>query len=157
MPHYDAKARLASYLDGLKNQLSDADLLDVVRRIRMLLESKGFTRTYPTVSFYCNWHMHNEIYCNELGWNMLANVNTAIASTPDVNPTQKITDTLQLDLFRSELLTLFGAPNLKPFLFDEPGNWGIFVGALMRDLTTKPLLWPPDLSKKRRHGLYLAA
>ena len=45
MPAYfDAQADLVSYLNQLGPQCRPAELLDVLRRTRLLLESKGFKK-----------------------------------------------------------------------------------------------------------------
>ena len=48
MPAYfDAQADLVSYLNQLGPQCRPAELLDVLRRTRLLLESKGFKKCLP--------------------------------------------------------------------------------------------------------------
>jgi hypothetical protein len=150
MPYFDARARLISYLNGLGSHCSSADLLDVVRQVRLLLERKNLKAAYPTLSLYCNWYMHEVIRKSPLAWNILAEVNAIICKPSHDNPAEAIGMRLRLDTLRSEAIALLNSQGANSFLFTEDGNWSQFVFVLLHDLCGKPLRWPINPANDRR-------
>lgn len=155
MPNYfDPRHRLDRYLNGMKNQSSSADLLDVLRQTRLVIESKHLKTAYPTLSFYCDWYVHGGLDRNPRVWEILTSINTAICDSSQ-NPVAQIAALLKLDELRAEAIRLFNGENLNPFLFSLDENWSTYIFALLRDLSEKRLRWPDDLSKNKHAKEYL--
>lgn len=148
--HFDAQADLVSYLNQLGPQCRPAELLDVVRRTRLLLESTGFKKSYPTLSLYCDWYMHNPLDRHELIWHILAEINTICCDTSSPGPAEAIAGRLRLEVLRSEAIALFNSQMISPFLFVDDSNRANFAGALLGDLSGKPIRWPAPLPKRAK-------
>ena len=149
-PYFDAKHDLKTYLKGLSVQCSPADLLDIMRRIRQLMESKGLRKNYVTVSLYCDWYMHVTLDRHPLGWDILAEINVIACYSSTGDPTGAIGARLRFDELRSQATALFNSQGLSPFLFTDDKNWSNFVLALLQVLCGKPIRWPTDLSQSKQ-------
>ena len=116
------------------------------------MESKGLKKSFPTLSLYCNWYMHPMLDREELGWQILADVDAALWDSSQA-PNAAIGTALRWETLRSEATDLFASQEINAGLFIHDGNWISFSSALLNDLREKPIRWPtdPSTNKRSRH------
>lgn len=155
---YNPAARLQRYVSNLqsKGRCSYAELVEVVRQTRLLVEKGKLSRSYPTVAMYCNWIQHVELDRNQTGHAVLAAVDRILADnwvgeTAVIN--EGVRGVLNLPALRSEFTQLFKANGISTVLFDVYENWKNFVHALVDDLLDRPITFPADVATNRSaHG-----
>jgi hypothetical protein len=138
MPHFDARARLASHVNGMLTQSSRSDVLSTLKHTRELLESTGLKRDFPTLSMYCNWYLHPVLAQAEPGWQVLVDINDVLCDASNPNPVAAIGAALRLETLRSQAIELFTSRQINPFLFIHDSNWMAFAFSLLHDCAGRP-------------------
>jgi hypothetical protein len=81
---FDPASRLREHVKGLIGRPSSrADMIEVMRLTRLLLEQEKLTQTYPHISLYCDWLLHTEINRHSLALDILERMGQAIAKYDD--------------------------------------------------------------------------
>jgi hypothetical protein len=154
MPHFDARARLASHVNGLRSQSSVADILLTLKYTRELLESKGLKRNFPTLSLYCSWYLHQVLDQQRLGWQILVDINDGLWDQTGLNPIAVVGSALRWGALRGEAIDLFTSQKVNPFLFIHESNWVAFSSMLLSDLCEKSIRWPAVPTKGPSRDLF---
>jgi hypothetical protein len=131
-------------------QCGSADLIEVMRLVRLILEHKALAQTYPHVSLYCDWLLHNEIDRHRLILSLLEKMNEAIASYDNSRDIASVSRLLSLADLRAELIVLFASYQIRIELLDSLSNWMTFVGVLLQELCNRPIRLPKKPSGKMK-------
>lgn len=147
--HFNPAARLKRHVDDIvsRGQCSATELVDVLRRTRLLIEQGKVKSTYPTLSLYCDWIMHIELDRNPSGHEMICRLDKAMVDNrlSDRDAILSIAHALSLHELRTELTTLFRANNISSVLFDDQNNWIVFANSLVEELLERPVTFPIDV------------
>ncbi|MGO9699404.1 MAG: hypothetical protein ACLPX7_09100 [Xanthobacteraceae bacterium] len=139
--------RLRGHVKALAGRnCSKADLIEVMRLVRLVVENERLAETFPHVSLYCDWVMHGEIDRHKLTLVRLEQMNEAIAN--DRNDVSKVSSLISLAELRAELIVLFASHKVPSELLDSFANWNTFAGVLLEDLCDRPLRLPKKPSGK---------
>ena len=80
MDKFAPENRLRDHVAALAGrQCSQAELTEVMRLVRLVVENEGLAETYPHVSLYRDWLLHPEIDRHKLVLKKLEQMNEAIA------------------------------------------------------------------------------
>src|SRR5207253_2441883 len=76
MPRFDASNHLTQHIKQLMSArtVSQADLIDILRRCRLMLDQNKTKSSYPVLSLYCNWLQHDEIDRHPTGFEILEKI-----------------------------------------------------------------------------------
>jgi hypothetical protein len=146
---FDPANRLRDHVKGLIDRSSSpADLIEVMRLTRLLLEQQKVTQTYPHVSLYCDWLLHTEINRHALALGILERMGQAIAKYDEAGDVSAVSRALNLAQLRREMIILFLAHNIPTDLQDSFANWNAFSGLLLSDLCERPIKIPKMRGRK---------
>jgi|AntRauTorckE6833_2_1112554.scaffolds.fasta_scaffold09456_3 hypothetical protein len=113
-----------------KEFLEMEDVVYLLNRIRILIESKNQKKKYELLNFYGNWIAHYEI-------EQLPNKIINEIQNMEKKHTNRIQDHW---LLRSELCLLFQENNFQKDLLNDRGKWDRFSTSLYRILIDTPLV-----------------
>ncbi|WP_157271038.1 hypothetical protein [Azohydromonas aeria] len=140
-------------LTPLKRELSQlakggkttkAEILNLFRLIRLILEAKRLRPRFPMCAMYCDWLQHAELGRNSGALILIEKIDSIFCVAPsnanfDVE-LRTILDALGLVTLRQELLMLFVEFSVPTFLLTGMSNWYTVVSVVLEDLVGRPLL-----------------
>jgi hypothetical protein len=148
---FDPASRLRDHVQGLVCRPSrPADMIEVMRLTRLLLEQEKATHTYPHISLYCDWLLHTEINRHALALSILERMGQAIAKYDEEGDVAAVSQALNLAQLRQEMIVLFSAYKIPNDLMDSFDNWKAFSGALLKDLCDRPINLPKKRGRNKR-------
>jgi hypothetical protein len=145
MTKFNPVARLQEHMARvIGRHCSRADLIEVMRLTRLILERQGATRSFPHLALYCDWVVHGEIDRHELGWKIIEQMNAAVTSHDETKGASIAagSQAISLPQLRAEMIVLFSANDVRTELPDSFSNWKTFVGILMDDLCERRVAFP---------------
>jgi hypothetical protein len=146
---YDSRSKLKRHVDRLIGKQSQADVLDIIRQSRFVLEQdKALKQTLPTLSLYCDWAQHVMLDRNEYGWAVLERLDAAMTSGGQSNFQAAMQQALQLGQLQTELETLLTNVGAATRLVTERENWSGFLFLLLNDLCDRPIEWLEPRNRK---------
>lgn len=158
---FDPVARLKLRWDDIhyKRGFSDADMVDVFRLTRLILERGKLKQQYPSLAFYSDWLVHEALDRNPRVWEMIDEIDSAISEHPTLSLEAsiiRIGGTFKLAELRQEFIQLFCVNGLETRLFRSRLDWGSFLSLLLGDLAGKPILCidEPSLNEKRVRPIF---
>jgi hypothetical protein len=154
MTAFDPADRLRQHAQGLVGRpLSSAELLDVMRLLRLVLEKEKLRGSFPHAALYCDWLLHNEIDRHEIAIKILSKMHAGIADwdrTHDLTPVNRALGLAQL---RAEMQVTFAKHKIPTDLLDSFSNWYSFLNVLLQDLSQRPLKLPKKPKGKTKKKL----
>lgn len=151
MDKFAPENRLRDHVAALAGrQCSQAELTEVMRLVRLVVENEGLAETYPHVSLYRDWLLHPEIDRHKLVLKRLEQMNEAIARYDQTGDIAIVSALFSLAVLRVELTVLFKSHQVKTELLDLFANWKTFVSVMLEDLCNRPLRLPKKPSGKMK-------
>ncbi|CAH0282606.1 hypothetical protein SRABI118_03823 [Massilia sp. Bi118] len=152
---FDPAGRLRSHMDSIKNRggLTYAEMVDILRRARLVIESPLLKKNYPVLSLYCDWVMHGELGKNPGGHEVLRAIDKSIADTWHSDPAgvhDAVNQALDLGGLRKEIIRLFEANRIDSTIFSVKGNWLEFLRALLMEIAERPIIFPDNVATDQR-------
>jgi hypothetical protein len=146
---FDPVNRLRRHVQQMidnKTGTSPEDAIGVLRLSRLILEQDKSKAVYPTLWLYCNWALHPEIDKQDLGWELLEEINKGLRD--DVDPINAVCRALRLSELRAEMSRLFAAKDIPPVVTYSLRNWRQFLGFMLDELTHRPIRFPANRTGK---------
>jgi len=150
---FDAAGRLREHVHGLIGRpLRSAELVEVMRLLRLVMEQEQLRNSHPHIALYCDWLLHAEIDRHEIAIDILKKMHIALVAYDQTHNTSGVSSALSLAQLRAEMLLVFIKQNVSTDLLDSFANWKTFSGALLQDLRDRPLRLPrkPKGKTKRK-------
>jgi hypothetical protein len=131
------------HVQGLAGRpLANAELIEVMRLLRLLVEQQKLRDSHPPVALYCDWLLHGEIDRHEIAIEILKKMHMALVAYDQTHNTSGVSSALSLAQLRAEILLIFIKQSVSTNLMDSFANWNTFSGALLQDLRDRPLQLP---------------
>jgi hypothetical protein len=150
---FDPAGRLRQHVQELIGRpLRSAELIEVMRLLRLVVEQEKLRDSHPHVALYCDWLLHGEIERHEIAINILKQMHMALVGYDQTHDTSGVSRALSLAQLRAEMLLVFIKQNVSTDLLDSFTNWKTFSGALLQDLRDRPLRFrkkPKGKTKKK--------
>jgi hypothetical protein len=152
MEKFAPEIRLRDHVAELfgRKQCSQADMIEVMRLARLVIETHQLADSFPHASLYCDWVMHGEIDRHRLVIGLLEQINAAICDYDKTHNIAQVSALLSLATLRIELTAIFLSYKVKTELVDSFQLWNAFVGVLFHDLRNRPLCLPKKPSGKAK-------
>ena len=111
MKQFAPENRLRDHVNHIitRGQCGRADLIEIMRLVRLVLEHNALSQTYLHASLYCDWIQHGEIDRHRLVFSLLEKMNEAIASYDNSREIASVSRLLSLADLRAELIVLFAS------------------------------------------------
>ena len=157
MQGFDPAVRLREHLAGLPGRhCSRADLIDVMRLSRLIIENKNLSGNYPHLALYCDWLLHTEIDRHGLVLRLLEQMHDAVVNYDKTRDIEAVSRLLNLAMLRAEMLILFSSHKIGTDLMDSLNNWRKLVGTIILDLCDRPLRLPKTTKGKTKKAVEAA-
>jgi hypothetical protein len=154
MPNFDPTTRLRNHVAGIiGRQCSSADLTDVMRLSRLIVETENLSESYPHLALFCDWLLHAEIDRHRLVLNLIEQMNGAAADYDKTGNISEISRLLNLAALRAEMQVFFSSHQIRTDFLDSFANWKTFVGTILGDLCERPLRLPKKPSRKTKKAV----
>jgi hypothetical protein len=102
MNAFNPAERLRQHAHGLVGKpLSAAELIEVMRLLRLVLEREKLRDSFPHVALYCDWLLHNEIDRHEIAIEILCQMHVAIVDWDRTHELAPVSRALSLAQLRS--------------------------------------------------------
>ena len=150
---YDSTNRLASHVNSILTGCSRADVIEIMRLSRLVIEQRNVAHQYPVLSLYCDWAQHTEIDRHPGAFAMLARIDGVLVVYAHHDPSiviHEISKAFALAQLREEFVKLFLVSGANTLLFDSLSNWCQFVGILLNDLADRPVRFPKGIESKSK-------
>jgi len=146
---FDAAEQLREHVSSLSGgELRRSEIVDLMRRLRLLADQKGLKNSHPHIALYCDWVLHTEIDRHRLALKILETMNDAVSAYDEKSGNIiEASRALSLHELRSEMLDIFKSYSIPTELLDSFTNWKMLVRFLLNDLKNKPVKIPKATGK----------
>jgi hypothetical protein len=143
MNAFNPVERLHQHVKGLVGRPpSGAELIEVMRLLRLVLEHEKTRDSFLHAALYCDWLLHNEIDRHEIAIDMLCRMHAAVVDWDRTHDLAPVSSALSLAQLRAEMLVIFTKHKIATDLLDSFSNWRSFSSVLLQDLSQRPLRLP---------------
>lgn len=147
---FDPAARLKSFVDDIQRRghCSPYEVIDLLRRVRLLLEKGRLKKTYPVLSLYCDWVCHPELDRNPNGFRLLRDIDKVIVDNHKENSDElilSVSHSMSLEAVRESLIKLFSLHQIEIGLFKHTDTWREVARAIIEELLDRPVSYPADV------------
>lgn len=130
-------------------QIHSAEIPQVARQTRVILEERKLKRVYPRINMYGNWLVHSQLSQSAECFEILESVadvfSLAMASANLDIPTE-ISKIFALGKLRSEFQMLYTDIGISTLLFDDDADWKEFVTRIILEIIERPIAFPSDVT-----------
>jgi hypothetical protein len=151
---FDPAGRLRKHVQGLVGRpLGSADLIEVMRLLRLVLEQERLRDSDPHAALYCDWLLHGEIDRHEIAIDILGKMHVAMVDWDRTHDTAAVARAMNLPQLRGEMAVIFAGHQVPTDLLDSFSNWKAFLRVLLEDLSQRPLKLPKKPKGKTKKKL----
>jgi hypothetical protein len=151
---FDPAERLRMHFGRiLGKQCFSPEPLEILRLTRLIIEQERWAEQYPTLSLYCNWVQHEKIDRRPEAWFILEKINDILVDQGDSDPSaviREISRAFGLAPLRQQMLWLFMSKSIQTDIIDALSNWRGFLGAVLDDLSHRPIRLPDNVETMRK-------
>jgi hypothetical protein len=152
--NFDPAERLRTHFGRiLGGQCFSPELVEILRLTRLLIEQEKWAKQYPTLSLYCDWVQHGELDRHPHTWVVLEKINDILVDKghADVSAViREISRAFGLAPLRQEMLWVFMSKSIQTDIVDSLSNWRGFLGAVLDDLSQRPIRLPDNVGTMRK-------
>ncbi|RYZ92550.1 MAG: hypothetical protein EOP06_03940 [Proteobacteria bacterium] len=148
---FNPTKRLLKHMDLIftENRVSSADVMELFRLLRLLIEKNHVRNLYPYTALYCDWAQHDKINRHEVGWQILEDIDVALIDLRDETDMGKLNARISaafgLGKLRQELIVLFHDQNIRTDIVDGFENWCAVLKMLLVDLDDREICFSDDI------------
>ena len=151
---FDPADRLRKHAQSLVGRpLGTADLIEVMRLLRLVLEQEKLRGSHPHAALYCDWLLHGEIDRHEIAIDILSKMHVVMVDWDRTHDTAAIARAMNLAQLRAEMVVIFAGHQIPTDLLDSFSNWKTFLRVLLQDLSQRPLKLPNEPRGKTKKKL----
>jgi hypothetical protein len=151
--NFDPAAQLRGHVERMliRGQCFPPDMIEILRLTRLIIKQENWRKQYPTLSLYCDWVQHEEIDRNAHACVILEKINEILVDLGDGDISainREISRAFHLVPLRQEMLLLFMSKSIRTDIVDSLSNWRGFLGAVLDDISRRPLRMPDNADSK---------